>query len=262
MRSRPVGQVWLIGGGPGDPELITVKGLRVLREADVVLYDRLGPKALLDEAKDGAILIDVGKHAGRPTPSQPWINGLIVEHALQGRCVARLKGGDPFVFGRGGEEALACAAAGVPCEIVPGVTAALATAASIGVPVTHRGVSASVAFITAITDWECESNTAGEERQIELAAGAETLCVYMGLAELRRIATRLIELGKDPATPVAAVSHATTVHQREVVGTLEDIADRVAAAELRSPVMTIIGAVVGLREMIRTERPVHQEQQS
>jgi uroporphyrin-III C-methyltransferase len=257
-----IGRVWLVGAGPGDPDLITVKGLRVLREADLVLYDRLAPQQLLDEAKATAELIDVGKHPGRPTPSQPWINGLIVEHALRGRNVVRLKGGDPCVFGRGGEEAIACAAAGVSCEIIPGVTAALGAAASAGVPVTHRGVSASVAFVTAITDWECEANQPGVEQQIEHAAAADTVCIYMGLAELPHVARRLMELGKCGDTPVLAVSKATTDQQREVVGTLADIAESVASAGLSSPVMTIVGPVVALRDSIRLATNIASEVRS
>ncbi len=248
------GRVTLIGAGPGDPELITVKGLKALRCADVVLYDRLAPRALLEEAPSRAERIDVGKHAGRPTPSQPWINELILDHARRGRHVVRLKGGDPFVFGRGGEEAMACVESGIPCEVIPGVTSALAAGAACGVPVTHRGVSASVALVTAVTDWEHPANTPGDEVQIDTVAHADTLCIYMGLAELRRVADRLIGLGRDPETPVIAISRATCADQKEIAGTLRTIATLVAAESLPSPVVTLVGDVVLLREQLLAER--------
>jgi uroporphyrin-III C-methyltransferase len=244
--ARQRGHVALVGAGPGDPELITLKGLRLLRRADVVLYDRLAAPQLLEEAPPQALRIDVGKHPGRPTPSQPWINQTILEHARQGRRVVRLKGGDPFVFGRGGEEAAAVLDAGLDLEIVPGVTAGLAAPASLGVPVTHRGVARSVALVTAVTDWDHPGNDPGAEAQIDDVARADTICIYMGLAQIGAVAARLVALGRDPATPALSISRACTPAARHVVSTLERVARDVAAAGLESPVLTVVGAVVGL----------------
>jgi uroporphyrin-III C-methyltransferase len=244
---RARGRVALIGAGPGDPELITLKGLRLLREADVVLFDRLAPRELLDEAPLHAQRIDVGKFPGRPTPSQPWINALMIEHARAGRFVVRLKGGDPFIFGRGGEEAFAAARAGFAVEIVPGVTAALGVGASTGVPLTHRGLARAVALVTAVTDWDHEGNTPGCEDQIDTVAHVDTICIYMGLAQIPAITTRLIELGRDPLTPALSVSKGCTAGERVVVSTLRDLAANAAAAGLASPVLTIVGRVVEVR---------------
>lgn len=245
------GHLALIGAGPGDPDLITVKGLRLLREADVVLYDRLAPSALLDEAAH-AEKIDVGKFPGRSTPSQPWINDLIVKHATEGKRVVRLKGGDPFVFGRGGEEVLAAMEAGIPVEIVPGVTAGIAAAAVSGVPVTHRGVSRAVALVTAVTDWDHPANTPGvpgeAESQIDQVARVDTICIYMGLSQIAAITKRLIALGRDAQTPAISIAAGCTEKRREVVSTLAHLAADVATAKLESPVLTVIGDVVSLRE--------------
>ena len=248
--SQFAGHVALIGAGPGDPELITLKGLRYLRQAEVVLYDRLAPTQLLDEAPANAERIDVGKHVGRPTPSQPWINQLIVDRARAGKRVVRLKGGDPFMFGRGGEEALACIQAGIPLTIVPGVSAGLAAPAAAGVPLTHRGLSRAVAFVTAVTDWDHPANTPGSEPQIDRVAHVDTICIFMGLSQIEAIAKRLIELGRDADTPVISISKGCTPQQREVVSTLGSIAKDVAAAQLASPVLTVIGDVVSLRDQI------------
>jgi uroporphyrin-III C-methyltransferase len=247
------GRLALIGAGPGDPELITVKGLRLLREADVVLYDRLAPCQLLNEAPD-AEKIDVGKFPGRPTPSQPWINDLIVKHAAAGKHVVRLKGGDPFVFGRGGEEVLAAVEAGIPVDIVPGVTAGIAVPAMNGVPVTHRGVSRAVALVTAVTDWDHPANSPGvpgkAESQIDQVAHVDTICIYMGLSQIGAIAGRLIELGRDPQTPAMSIAAGCSKKQRAVVSTLANLARDVATAGLQSPVLTVIGEVVSLRDEI------------
>ena len=250
------GHVALVGAGPGDPELITVKGLKLLRRADVVLYDRLAPPELLDEAPADAERIDVGKHAGRPTPAQPWIDELIVAKALEGKRVVRLKGGDPFVFGRGGEEVLAAVEAGIDVEIVPGITAALGIAAALGIPLTHRGLSRSLAFVTAVTDWDHPANTHGEERQIDRVVHVETLCIYMGLSQIGQVAARLIALGRGPETPAMSVSHGCTPRQQVVVSTLENLARDVARAELTSPMLTIIGAVVQLHDSWRAREEV------
>lgn len=260
MNESTAGHLALIGAGPGDPELITLKGVRLLREADVILYDRLAPLALLDEAKPDAECIDVGKFPGRPKPSQPWINELIVQHTLGGKRVARLKGGDPFVFGRGGEEVMAAVEQGIPVDIVPGVTAAVGVAAEAGVPVTHRGVSRAVAFITAVSDWDHPSNTPGQEPQIDSVALIDTVCIYMGLSQIEAIADRFIDLGRDPETPAMSISSGCTPQRREAVSTLRNLATDVTAAQLTSPVLTIIGDVVGLREhMAATNRTAAEE---
>lgn len=251
--TQPIaGHLALIGAGPGDPELITVKGLRLLREADVVMYDRLAPRKLLDEAPD-AEKIDVGKFPGRPTPSQPWINDLIIQHVSQGKRIARLKGGDPFVFGRGGEEIIVAVEHGIPFDIVPGVTAGVAVPAAVGVPVTHRGVSRAVAFVTAVSDWDHPGNTPGQEPQIDQVALIDTVCIYMGLSQIEAIAKRFIELGRAPQTPAMSIASGCTSAQREVVATLQHLAADVAAAELTSPVLTIVGDVVNLRSQLLRE---------
>ncbi len=246
------GRITLIGAGPGDPELITLKGLRRLREADAVLYDRLAPQTLRDEAPQ-AEWIDVGKFPGRPKPSQPWINALLLEHAQRGRHVVRLKGGDPFVFGRGGEELLAAIESGIPCEVVPGVTAGIGLPGALGVPVTHRGVSRAVAFVTAVSDWDHPDNTPGEEPQIDQVAQVDTICIYMGLSQLSAITARLIELGRDPETPAMSISSGGTDRERSVTSTLQHLARDVSEAELASPVLTVIGGVVALRD--RADHP-------
>ncbi len=255
--SQSIGHLALIGAGPGDPELITVKGLRLLHAADVILFDRLAPRQLLDE-NPRAEKIDVGKFPGRPTPSQPWINDLIVQHAQQGKRVVRLKGGDPFVFGRGGEEIIAAVEAHIPFEIVPGVTSGLALPAMCGVPATHRGISRAVALVTAVTDWDHPANSpaaAGEaESQIDQVAHVDTICIYMGRSQIDVIARRLIDLGRDAHTPVMSISAGCTPREKLVVSTLEHIAADVAAAELQSPVLTIVGDVVSLRDRLSAER--------
>jgi uroporphyrinogen III methyltransferase/synthase len=237
--------IYLVGSGPGDPGLFTVKGVRCMEEADAVVYDRLAPEALLKYAKPEAKKIYVGKKPGNPTMSQEEINGLLVELGRSGKTVVRLKGGDPYIFGRGGEEALALTDAGLPFEVVPGVTSGVAAPAYAGIPVTHRHVSTSVAFVTghedptkgrAEVDWE------------KLANSADTLVLYMGVGRLAEISTGLIAAGRKPNTPVACVRWGTLPVQRTVTGTLEDIADRVAEAGLKPPAIIVVGEVVALRE--------------
>jgi uroporphyrin-III C-methyltransferase len=233
--------VYIVGAGPGDPDLITVKGLACLRRADVVLYDRLAPQELLAEARPGAELIDVGKQPQRHRRSQEQINALLIARARAGLTVVRLKGGDPFVFGRGGEECQALAAAGIPFEVVPGVSSAIAVPAYAGIPVTQRGVSTAFTVLTGHTaeddafDWEA-------------VPGAGTLVLLMGVRHLAEITRRLIEHGRSPDTPAAVIQHGTTQDQRVVVGTLADIARR--AGTIESPATTVIGEVVALREQI------------
>jgi uroporphyrin-III C-methyltransferase len=234
--------VYLVGAGPGDPDLITVKGLRCLRRADVVVYDRLIDPALLDEARPDAARIFVGKGPGYHTMPQEQINALLVAQARQGRVVVRLKGGDPFVFGRGGEEAAALAAAGIPFEVVPGVSAAIAVPAYAGIPVTHRGHGS---LMTVVTAHEC-APAAGVDWEALARAGG-TLIIMMGVAALPRVTQRLREGGLAPHTPAAVIEQGTTAQQRVVEGTLADIAERAAAADIRPPAITVVGAVAALR---------------
>ena len=236
-----VGSVALIGAGPGDPGLMTVRGLALLRRADVVVYDRLVDRRLLREAPR-ARRIFAGKASGAHAMPQEQINALLVLHARRGRRVVRLKGGDPFVFGRGGEEALALVAAGVPFEIVPGVTSAVAAAAYAGIPLTHRGVASSFAVVTG---HECDDDRARVD-WARLATAVDTLVVLMGVAALPRIAAELIAHGRAPETPVALVRWGTTALQTVLSGPLSDIGARARAARLEPPVVIVIGEVVAL----------------
>jgi uroporphyrinogen III methyltransferase / synthase len=237
--------IYLVGSGPGDPGLFTIKGLRCMKEADAIVYDRLAPESLLVHAKPGAELIYVGKKPGRPSMLQEEINALLVELGRAGRTVVRLKGGDPYVFGRGGEEAFALMEAGVPFEVVPGVTSGIAAPAYAGIPVTHRGVCASVAFVTGHEDPAKDHPDVDWSR---IANGADTVVLYMGVGRLREISRAFISAGRSPETPVAVIRWGTVLEQRTVTGTLEDIADKVAEANLKPPAITVIGDVVALRE--------------
>ncbi len=242
------GFVSLIGAGPGDPELITVKGLRRLRAADVVIYDALINSELLRECRPDAELIDAGKRAGRSSPAQASINELLVARARAGLQVVRLKGGDPFVFGRGGEEAEALQAAGIPWEVVPGVTSAIGVPAYAGIPVTHRAVASSVAFIAGHED-PAKGHTRINWRA--LAEGIDTLVFLMSGGRMALIAEQLVAHGRPGDTPAAAVRWGTTTEQEVVSGTLATIADDVARARLAAPVLLVVGEVVRLRERLR-----------
>jgi uroporphyrinogen III methyltransferase/synthase len=222
-----------------------MKGVERLREADAVVYDRLAPKRLLQHARPEAELIYVGKKPGAPSMPQEEINALLVELGRAGKTVVRLKGGDPYVFGRGGEEALALIEAGVPFEVVSGVTSGIAAPAYAGIPVTHRGVSTSVAFVTGHEDPTKDHPDVDWNRA---ANGADTLVLYMGVGRLREISAELISAGRSPETPVAVIRWGTVPGQRTVTGTLGDIADRVAEANLKPPAITVVGDVVSLRE--------------
>ena len=237
--------IYLVGSGPGDPGLFTVKGVRCMQEADAVVYDRLAPEVLLGYARPDAERVYVGKKPGDPTLSQEQINALLVEKGRAGMTVVRLKGGDPYVFGRGGEEALALRAAGIPFEVVPGVTSGVAAPAYAGIPVTHRDVSTSVAFVTGHED---PTKGRRDVDWVKLANAADTLVLYMGLGRLREISAGLIAAGRGRKTPVACVRWGTVPAQRTVTGTLEDIADRVSGAALRPPAIIVVGDVVALRE--------------
>jgi uroporphyrinogen III methyltransferase / synthase len=239
------GKVFLIGAGPGDPGLITVKGKECISRADVVIYDYLASPSLLAFAEPSAEQIYVGKKGGDHTLSQDGINQLLVEKAGKGLVVARLKGGDPFIFGRGGEEAEVLIQAGIPFEVVPGVTSAIAAPAYAGIPLTHRKFTTTLAFVSG-------HEAPGKEKSgihwESLAKGIGTLVFLMGVKNLPYIATSLIEHGKPPETPVALVRWGTTTKQQTVTGTLETIVDNVAAAGLKSPSIIIVGEVVTLRE--------------
>ncbi len=237
---RPRGIVYLVGAGPGDPKLITVRGAEVLGLADVVVYDRLASPALLDLAPPTAERIYVGKEPGRSATPQHEIDALLVEHALRGRSVVRLKGGDPFVFGRGGEEMLACADAGVRFEVVPGVTSAVAAPALAGIPVTHRGLAQSFAVVTGSTAHGDEVDLA------RVATSTDTLVVLMAAGKLAETCADLIAAGRATTEPAAIVQWAGTPEQRTVVGTLEDLPATAAEARIGPPATLVVGAVVAL----------------
>ncbi|GGM18545.1 MULTISPECIES: uroporphyrinogen-III C-methyltransferase [Micromonospora] len=238
---QPVGRVALVGAGPGDPELITVKGWRLLTEADVVVADRLVPGLLLDELRPDVELVDASKIPYGPSRAQEEINAILVDRALAGAFVVRLKGGDPYVFGRGGEELLACAAAGVPVTVVPGVTSAVAVPAVAGVPVTHRAVAHE---FTVVSGHLAPDSPASLVRWDTLAGLRGTLVVLMGLKNLAAIAATLIAHGRPPQTPAAVIQEGTTDGQRSLRSTLGTVAVDVAAASLRPPAIVVIGHVV------------------
>jgi uroporphyrin-III C-methyltransferase len=254
-RARGDGRVWLVGAGPGDPELLTLKAARVLAGADVVVHDRLVAEAVLDFAPN-ARRIHVGKRKSNHSVPQDGINELIVALALDGLKVVRLKGGDPFVFGRGGEEMLACREAGVPCEVVPGVSAALAASASAGAPLTHRGLSQAVTFVTGHAAPAPKQDGADAEGWTEpaldwatLAKPNHTVVVYMGLSTVGVIAQRLTAAGRAPQTPALIVENASRADERRVLTTVAGLAR--AADGLDGPAILIIGEVAALAEVDR-----------
>ncbi|MCG5442866.1 uroporphyrinogen-III C-methyltransferase [Micromonospora sp. NIE79] len=236
------GRVSLVGAGPGDPELITVKGWRLLTEADVVVADRLVPGLLLDELRPDVELVDASKIPYGPSRAQEEINQILVDRALAGAFVVRLKGGDPYVFGRGGEELLACAAAGVPVTVVPGVTSSIAAPAAAGIPVTHRGVAHE---FTVVSGHLAPDAPASLVRWDALAGLHGTLVILMGLKNLAAITATLIAHGRSPQTPAAVVQEATTGTQRVLRSTLGAVAAETLAADLRPPAVVVVGDVVG-----------------
>jgi uroporphyrin-III C-methyltransferase/precorrin-2 dehydrogenase/sirohydrochlorin ferrochelatase len=248
LGSRPVrpaaaGTVALVGGGPGDPELITVRGRRLLFEADVVVVDRLAPRALLDHLDLDVEIIDCGKSAHRHNLTQDEINDVIVDRALQGRRVVRLKGGDPFVFGRGSEEVAACVAAGVTVQVVPGITSAIAAPSAAGIPVTHRGLAADFAVVSGHRD---PGRAEAGWNWPELAVGPATLVLLMGMDNLSEIVKELVSGGRSADTPAAAIHSATLPDQRVVRSTLGELVADTAAAGLTAPAVVVIGAVAAL----------------
>jgi uroporphyrin-III C-methyltransferase len=253
MQQLAPGTVALVGAGPGDPGLLTLRGAQLLGQADVVLVDRLVDPGVLEHVRADAEVVDVGKTSWTGTaPRQEEINAQLVGHAQAGRRVVRLKGGDPFVFGRGSEEAAALVAAGVPFLVVPGVTSAIAAAAYAGIPVTARGYTQDVCIVTGHLDPDDE---ASQVRWQALATGPGTLVILMGHDRLPLLTQGLIRHGRDPGTPAACVQQGTTANQRVIVSTLERLAADVAEAGLQAPVATIVGDVVTLRETLQWFTP-------
>ena len=255
------GKVWLIGAGPGDPELLTLKAARILGSADVILLDALVNRAVLAHSRTGARIIEVGKRGGCKSTPQAFIERLMIRCARSGKIVARLKGGDPFVFGRGGEEVLALEAAGVSVEIISGITAGIAAPAAVGIPVTHRGLARGVTLVTGHTlegvgpDWKALA-------ALSLAAGT-TLVIYMGMKGLAATCGQLVRAGLDATTPAAAIQSGTCAGQQHVTATLATLAADVASAGLASPAIIVIGAVArlargGINEMIDTAAPARR----
>ena len=238
--ARRVGQVWLVGAGPGDPDLLTIKALRVLQGADVVVHDGLVSDEILDLAPVGARRISVAKRKSRHSFRQDEINRMLTAFAQEGLNVVRLKGGDPFMFGRGGEELEACRAAGVACEVVPGVTAALAASASAGAPLTHRGMAQAVTFVTGHA-------AEGDEPDLDwasLARANQTVVIYMGLSMAQVIAERLLAAGRAASTPALIVVNASRADEHRVITTLANLAE--AARSLSGPALLMVGEAMSL----------------
>jgi uroporphyrin-III C-methyltransferase len=241
-RRRAPGVVWLVGAGPGDPELLTIKALKALQGADVVVHDGLVSDEILDMAPSAARRISVAKRKSRHSYGQDEINRMLTAFALDGLNVVRLKGGDPFIFGRGGEELEACRAAGVECRVVPGVTTALAAGAGAGAPLTHRGLAQAVTFVTGHA-------ARGEAPDLDWAALARpnhTVAIYMGLSTAGDIAARLVAAGRDPKTPALIVENASRADERRVTTTLDRLA--AAAAGLSGPALLVVGEAMALAE--------------
>jgi uroporphyrin-III C-methyltransferase len=238
------GRVFLVGAGPGDPDLLTVRAARLLREADVVVHDRLISEAIMAMVPTGVTRIPVGKESGHHSVRQQDTNDLLVKLARSGRCVVRLKGGDPFVFGRGSEEALCLRSHGVPFEVVPGITAAVACSAYAGIPLTHRGLSRGFRVVTGHLQEDGELDLDWRS----LADPDCTLVIYMGLGSLARMAGQLMATGLSAHTPAAAIRDGTTVEQQTITATIGTLAARVARAGFQPPVLIVIGNTVALAE--------------
>ncbi len=243
------GKVYLVGSGPGDPELLTLKARRLIDSAEVIIYDQLPGKTILSSMPETAEKIDVGKYAGNHTMTQSEINDVLVRKAKEGKMVVRLKGGgDPYVFGRGGEEAEVLVAEGIEFEVVPGITSAIAVPAYAGIPVTHRESTSMVTFITGHEDPTKEESGLDWKT---LAKFNGTIVIFMGVKMLRRNAEELIKHGKDPETPVAVIERGgTRPDQRVTVGTLENIADLAEERKVKAPAITVVGEVVNLHEIL------------
>lgn len=244
-RSASRGKAYLVGAGPGRADLITVRGLQLLHRADVVIYDRLIAQELLDEIRPGAECIFVGKESGRHTLSQDEINELLIARVRLGKQVVRLKGGDPFVFGRGGEEAEALAAAGLPFEVVPGISSAISVPAFAGIPVTQRGIANAFAVVTGHAQADAPDNT-----DWDALARIPTLVILMGLERIDSIVDRLLAAGRDSQTPAAVISWGTTDRQRVVSAPLGQLPGTLAAAALPAPAVIVVGEVAALRDQL------------
>ena len=244
---EPFGKVYLVGAGPGDPELLTLKARRVLRSADVIVYDSLVNPEMLSEARPGSERVYVGKRRGRRGAEQEKIEALLVSRARAGKAVVRLKGGDPFIFGRGGEEAEALALAGIPYEIVPGITAAIGAAACAGIPLTHRAHSSVVVFLTGHED---PAKPSGAIRWEDYSRLRATLCIYMGVRHLDAIAGRLIAGGMAAETPAAIIESATTGSHRQFSATLGALPECARREGVGSPAVIVIGDVAALAEKL------------
>ncbi len=251
MANDTLGHVWLVGAGPGNPGYITVAGLAALRRAEVVVYDRLGTGELMGECAEGALLIDAGKAADNHTLTQDEITALLLEHGGAGKRVVRLKGGDPYVFARGGEEATALADAGIPCTVIPGVTSAIGGLAAGGIPVTYRAVATSFAVITGHEDPTKPEVGVHWER---LATAVDTLVILMGVGRLDGIASALIAGGRPASTPAALVQEASTPRQRVATGTLATIAEVARAQGIAAPALFVVGDVAGLQPLLDPRR--------
>jgi len=242
------GKVYLVGAGPGDPGLMTIKGLDCLRQADVVIYDRLVDESILREARPEAEKIYVGKASSHHTLEQEKINDLLIQKAREGKVVLRLKGGDPFVLGRGGEEAEALTGNQISFEVVPGVSSAIAVPAYAGIPVTHRGIASS---FTVVTGHKASERGEPPIAWDKLSTGTDTLIILMGIGNLANLVDQLIKNHKAPTTPIAVITHGTTSRQRCVTGTLQNILAKVRSVNLQPPSVVVIGDVVRLRKNLR-----------
>ncbi len=245
------GKVYLVGSGPGDPELLTLKARRLIDSAEVIIYDQLPGKAILDSMPASAEKIDVGKCAGNHTMNQTEINKVLVQKAKEGKMVVRLKGGDPYVFGRGGEEAEVLVAEGIEFEVVPGITSAISVPAYAGIPVTHRESTSMVTFITGHEDTTKPESWLDWET---LAKFGGTIVILMGVKMLSRNVEELMKHGKDPDTPVAIIERGTRADQRVTVGTLANIAELAKARKVKAPAITVIGDVVKLHDILGEQR--------
>nr|WP_295969992.1 uroporphyrinogen-III C-methyltransferase [uncultured Bacillus sp.] len=242
------GKVYLVGAGPGDPKLITVYGLECIQKADVIAYDRLVNPRLLEYAKDTAELIFCGKSPGNHHLIQEEIHALLIEKAMEGKIVTRLKGGDPCVFGRAGEEAEVLSQHGIPYEIVPGITAGIAAPAYAGIPVTHRDYASSFAIVTGHT---CNDKGATRLNWAALAQGIDTIAFYMGVANIQYITQQLIANGRSPQTPAAVIEWGTTERQRIFTGNLESMEELIEKEKIQNPALILVGEVVQLQEKLK-----------
>lgn len=247
MECKSRGIVYIVGAGPGDPELLTLKAVKVLSMADVVVYDRLIPREVLNYARNGAELVYAGKESGHHTLTQDEINQLLLTEACKGKTVVRLHGGDPYVFGRGEEECMYLISHGVECIIVPGVSSVVAGLAYAGIPVTSRGIASSFAVATGR---EAEEKTRKGISYASIMKSVDTLVVVMGVSNLKNIVEEMLSKGVDPGLPVAIVENATTPSQRVVVGTLADIVEKAEKAGVKPPALIVFGRVVELREKL------------